>query len=161
MHVVVPWVWYAMPAKPRRGRQIPWNYSSWHLLATIWVLGTDPMSFGRTPGALNVWVIPLAPSCKFFSPETVSFYYAALVVFELAVYNHARDPPASASRMLTLGARATPRCCFQQSLAVGRNTDQLRGDESYRRWGVPNSGSRKNRADARNAVCMCLSSGWC
>ena len=44
-----------------RRNQIPWNWRDRQLWSIMWVLGIEPMPFGRVISALNCWAISLAP----------------------------------------------------------------------------------------------------
>lgn len=54
-------IWYLL--KPEEGVRSPWNWIYRLLLATIWMLGAELKSSGRSAmNALNHWAISLASS---------------------------------------------------------------------------------------------------
>lgn len=44
---------YLVPAEARRRLLDPWNWSHQQLCATMWVLGTEPVSYARAASTVN------------------------------------------------------------------------------------------------------------
>lgn len=60
LYVCLPHVWL-VPSKAKRGCTILWNWDHIQLLASMWMLGIEPMPSRRTAAALNPWAISLSP----------------------------------------------------------------------------------------------------
>lgn len=51
---------------------IPWKWGYRQLWAAVWMLGIDPVSFGRAAGAFNCWDTSLAPHVIFWESCSLS-----------------------------------------------------------------------------------------